>query len=189
MSTEGLHVTDFCERCVVHRPQSDAGHFLATFVAEHRFADDTRQNAPRLPATLFATWRSLIARRGVACFYALGSSSDRQSTYSVTWSPKGSGPFPVFAGALATVDLARDDCFGLILSGHYEPPFGKVGAAFDAIFGRRIVRTSAQAVLRSIAAQVENTCARDKTNGDKMSTPAVGTRLVDSSFEAHTVLR
>jgi hypothetical protein len=152
-------MADICERHVVRRSERDASHCLAAFVGQRRDRDGTVHIALRLPFRFFATRTSPIQRRVIATFYPIHSLGDEHSTYSVSWSAQGGGPFPEFAGALAVEKLPRDDCFGLILSGHYEPPMGKIGAMFDAILGNRIAHVSAQELLRSIAAHVENASA------------------------------
>jgi hypothetical protein len=149
-------MTDICERRVVRRPERDASHCLAALVAEHRARDGKVHIALRLPLRMFARWKSPIVRRVIATFYPLQSLGDEHPTYSVSWSARGGGPFPEFAGALAVEKLPCDDYFGLILSGHYEPPLGTMGALFDAILGHRIAHGLAQDLLRSIAAHLEN---------------------------------
>jgi hypothetical protein len=113
----------------------------------------------RLPVSMFADRRSLIERRVIATLFPLRSIDDPHPTYSVTWASKGGGPFPEFAGALAVEKSPSDDCFGLVVSGHYEPPYGVLAAMFDATLGRRIAHASARDLLRSIADYVENACA------------------------------
>ena len=152
-------MADICERHTVRRSERDASHRLAAFIRQLRDRDGTAHIALRLPLRMFATRKSPIQRRVIARFYPIHSLGDEHSTYSVSWSAEGGGPFPEFAGALAVEKLPRDDCFGLILSGHYEPPMGKIGAMFDAILGNRIAHVSAQELLRSIAAHVENASA------------------------------
>jgi hypothetical protein len=154
-------MSDISERLVVHCPDHEASRHLAAFVADHQTGDGTLQIALRLPIGIFADRRTLLERRVVATLYPLRSISDAHPTYSVTWSAKGGGPLPSFAGALAVEKVARDDCFGLMLSGHYEPPFGAVGAVFDAALGRRIAHASARDLLRSIADYVEKVCAHN----------------------------
>lgn len=149
------------ERLVVHCPDQEASRHLAAFIADHHVGDGRVRITLRLPVGMFADRRSLIERRVVATLYPLRSSSDRHPTYSVTWSPMGGGPFPEFSGALAVETSPTDDCFGLIVSGRYDPPFGAVGALFDATLGRRIAHASARDLLRSIADYVENACAHD----------------------------
>jgi hypothetical protein len=155
-------MSDISERLVVHCPDREASRHLAAFVAEHNVGDGTLRIALRLPNSMFADRRALIERRVVATLYPLRSISDPHPTYSVTWSPQGGGPFPEFSGALAVEKSALDECFGLLISGHYDPPFGSVGSLFDAALGRRIAHTSARDLLRSIADYVENACAHSE---------------------------
>jgi hypothetical protein len=157
-----MQMSDISERLVVHCPDREASRHLAAFIADHRVGDGTVRIALRLPISLFADRRTSIQRRVVATLYPLRSIEDPNPTYSVTWSPEGGGPFPGFAGALAVEKTPPDDCFGLVLSGHYEPPFGAAGALFDAALGRRIAHTSARDLLRSIADYVEYACAHNE---------------------------
>ncbi len=154
-------MSDISERIVVHCPDHEASRHLAAFVADHQIGDGTVRIALRLPVGLFADKRTLIERRVVATLFPLRSISDPLPTYSVTWAPQGGGPFPEFSGALAVEKSTTDDCFGLIVSGHYEPPFGAAGEIFDAALGRRIAHASARDLVRSIADYVENACAHN----------------------------
>jgi hypothetical protein len=156
-----IPMTDISERLVVHCPAKEASHHLSAFIAEHQLGDGTIRIGLRLPISLFANRRSLIERQVVATLYPLRAAHDPHPTYSVTWSPRGGGPFPDFAGALAVEKSAHNDFFGLLVSGHYEPPFGTVGALFDAALGRRIAQASARDLLRSIADYIENARAHE----------------------------
>jgi hypothetical protein len=155
-------MSDISERLVVHCPDREASQHLAAFIAAHQTGDGTVRIALRLPVGIFADRRTLIERRIIATLYPLRSITDQHPTYSVTWSSKGGGPFPQFAGALAVEKSANDDCFGLIVSGHYDPPLGAAGAIFDMTLGRRIAHASARDLLRSIADYVENACAHNE---------------------------
>jgi hypothetical protein len=148
-------MSDISERLVVHCPDREASRHLAAFIAGHRAADGTIRIALRLPNGLFADHRTLVERRIVATLYPLCTITDPHPTYSVSWSAKCGGPYPEFAGALAVEKSKAEDCFGLIVSGHYEPPFGVAGALFDAALGQRIAHASAHNLLRSIADYVE----------------------------------
>jgi hypothetical protein len=152
-------LTDISERRVVLCPEREAAHHLAAFVAAHRAGDGSLNIALRLPLKVFAAWKLPFERRGVASFYALQSIGDRHPTYSVTWASKDRGPYPEFAGALAVETSPYRDCFGLILSGHYQPPFGPVGALIDAGLGFHIAAGTARDLLRSIASYVEHAAA------------------------------
>jgi hypothetical protein len=152
-------MSDISERLVVHCPDQEASQHLAAFINEHQ-AGDGRVRVPlRLPTGVFRERRSLLERRVVATLYPLRTLSDPYPTYSVTWAPHSAAPIPEFAGALAVEKSPADECFGLLVSGHYELALGAVGAMLDAAMGRRIVHASARDLLRSIADYVERACA------------------------------
>ena len=153
-------MTDICERLVVHCPDHEASRYLAAFVADHRSEDGTVRITLRLPISASADRRPLTERPVVATLYPLESIGDLHPTYSVTWLPKGDGPSPEFAGALAVTTSPRADCFGLILSGHYQQ--GAAGTSRVDKRGRRIARVSAREVLRTIADHVEKARAHNE---------------------------
>jgi hypothetical protein len=179
-------MSDISERLVVHCPDREASQHLAAFIADHENHDGSVRVPLRLPINMFADRRSLIERRVIATLYPLRSISDAHPTYSVYWSPKGGGPFPEFSGALAVEKSERDDCFGLVVTGHYDPPLGAV----DLTLGRRIAHSSARDLLRSIADYVENACAhsaaaraghsRDRSDRDG----ALHQKYLEGSFRA-----
>lgn len=57
--------------------------------------------------------------------------------------------FPVFAGEL------RITATGLVLDGHYVPPFGALGLVIDAAILRLVARRTAQAFLARFAARFD----------------------------------
>jgi hypothetical protein len=152
-------MSDISERRVVLCPEREAAHHLAAFIAAHRDVDGSLSIALRLPIKLFAAWTLPFARRGVASIYSLQCAGDPHPTYSVTWSSKNGGPYPEFAGALAVETLPYRECFGLVLSGYYEPPFGSFGAFIDAGIGFRVAAGTARDLLCSIAGYVERAAA------------------------------
>ncbi len=154
-------MSDISQRLVVHCPDREASRHLTDFINTHRRADGRVRVALRLPIGLFHDRRALIERRVIATLEALRCVTDPNPTYSVTLSPEGNGPFPDFAGALAIDHSPSDDSFTLLVSGHYEPPFGLAGAMFDAALGKRIALCAARDLLRSIADYVENACAHN----------------------------
>jgi hypothetical protein len=153
-------MTEICERCVVACPEHRASHYLARFVANHRVGDGTVRFALRRPIIKFADRRSLTERPLVATL-SLQSMSDLDPTYSITWMPKGDGPSPEFVGTLAVEKCRRDDCFRLILRGHYQP-VSLADARLDDEAGRRTARVSAREVLRAIAGYVNDAYAHDE---------------------------
>lgn len=154
-------MVDISERLIVHCPDLDASRHLAAFIGEHESADGSIRVPLRLPIGLFADRKSLIERRVMATLHPLQSIADPHPTYSVTWSSQAGAMFPEFAGALAVEKAPSDDCFGLLVSGHYEPPLGLGGTMFDATQGKRIAHASARDLLRTIADFVENACAHN----------------------------
>ena len=67
----------------------------------------------------------------------------------VSWSPKDGGAYPDFTGTLSIADegvgWSRID-----LDGTYTPPFGVLGAAFDAAIGHRIAEATASELLAEL---------------------------------------
>ena len=68
------------------------------------------------------------------------------------WRPEGGGPYPAFKGTLTIRPLSGGT--ELELAGQYEPPFGAVGAAFDAVVGGRLARRTATALLAELAGEL-----------------------------------
>jgi hypothetical protein len=69
------------------------------------------------------------------------------------WEPAGGGPFPTFTGTLKMHPLGTQT--EIVLSGEYEPPFGVVGEAFDAVIGKRIAEATAQMLLDMLQLELE----------------------------------
>ena len=66
--------------------------------------------------------------------------------------------FPVMDGKLRITD-AGDGQIGLRLVGEYAPPFGAVGAAADAVAGRRVAAKSLRTFLAAVAQRLEASLA------------------------------
>ena len=66
--------------------------------------------------------------------------------------------FPVMDGELRITD-AGDGQIGLRLVGEYAPPFGAVGAAADAVAGRRVAAKSLRTFLAAVAQRLEASLA------------------------------
>jgi hypothetical protein len=146
---------------LVHCPYQEAAEYLGSFIAQHRAPDGSSRIGLRLPISTFAEPRTLAERRLSAALYPLHSSRDPQQVYSVTWSPTTRGAFPEFSAALAFEQPARDDCFGMFVSGSFELFSVPMDASLDAALFRRIANASARDLLRTIADYVENACAHD----------------------------
>jgi hypothetical protein len=155
-------MNDISQRLVVHCPDRQGLQHLAAFISEHRLGDGRVRIALRLPVGIFGDRRALIERRVIATLYPLRSVADPHPTFSVSWSPEGSGPFPDFTGALAIDRSTDDDAFTLVVCGHYEPPHRASGSPLDISLGKRIALASARDLLRSIADYVEKACAHSE---------------------------
>jgi len=75
---------------------------------------------------------------------------------AVCWEPEGGGPFPMFDGFLTVESEQPHESSRLSLDGQYEPPFGYVGKAIDAIAGREFARTT----MRNLLARLRDTIER-----------------------------
>lgn len=69
------------------------------------------------------------------------------------WRSHGLFPVPRFRG-LITV-RPNGAATEVRIDGHYVPPFGKIGSAFDALIGRRIARRTLERLMASIEAFIE----------------------------------
>jgi len=78
--------------------------------------------------------------------------------FDVAWAPKDGGPYPTFHGTLSVADEGPG-WSRLEIDGTYAPPFGPIGAVFDAAVGRRI----AQATLRELLAELRRTLTPAQT--------------------------
>ena len=80
--------------------------------------------------------------------------AEYEARFDVEWKPSSGGLYPSFSGELS-IENENYDSFWLVLEGTYEPPFGVIGSAFDAVVGRRIAGQSARELLARIAASME----------------------------------
>ncbi len=69
------------------------------------------------------------------------------------WEPVGGGPFPTFKGSLKMQPLGLKT--EIVLSGEYQPPFGALGEAFDAVIGKRISEATAKMLLETLQQELE----------------------------------
>ena len=72
----------------------------------------------------------------------------------VSWRPKNGGPYPDFDGTIALSDQ-DGTASKLTISGTYGPPGGVIGAAFDAVLGRRMASASIKALLDTLKTAIE----------------------------------
>jgi hypothetical protein len=82
--------------------------------------------------------------------------------WQVHWTPEGGGLYPDFDGEL-TVRSGEDYTSAILeLRGHYEPPGGLAGAAFDMVAGSQIAKATAAHLLAEIAGEMEQRYRRDE---------------------------
>lgn len=77
--------------------------------------------------------------------------------FRIEWSAAGGGPYPRFTGWLFLQRGADEATSLLELEGTYTPPFGPLGAIFDATIGKKIAEVTAAALLADIVSQIEAT--------------------------------
>jgi hypothetical protein len=93
------------------------------------------------------------ARHEVRMRYEISKGADGRDVIELTWDPDDRF-VPKFAGALSGEGL-EDGKSRLTLAGKYDAPFGPVGAAFDAILGRRVAAATAEAFLQDLKQFIE----------------------------------
>ena len=153
---------DISDRLLVRCSYAQAAHYITSFVAEHQNGDEYARVTLSLPIRLFAERRTLVERSLIATLCPLTSANDSHPTYSLTWSPSAGVTLPSFAGALAVERVAREQSFGLMVSGHYESQSCEADSNSNAALERRVAHGSARELLRFIAAHVERACAHDE---------------------------
>jgi hypothetical protein len=97
-----------------------------------------------------------LSRDVIAHFAPVNDDGFESQQTAVDWASDGGGPFPKFAGFIV---IESDEDYGtcsLVLDGAYAPPFGPVGAAFDAVLGRRIATVTARHLLRALRQKLED---------------------------------
>ena len=138
------------EHVYVACPSAQAKHHVAQFFRTHA-KDDVVRLTLRVP---LRERDGIALEREVVATISPAKAGPTIENLHVRWTPT-SGPFPTFDGTLRVREDERYESFVLELEGAYEPPFGLVGAAFDAVVGRRIASETAQTLLHDIAHSVE----------------------------------
>jgi hypothetical protein len=150
-------MTKLTERMLMDAPLAQAGARVSSFFRLHTQRGEEAAQLPlRFSLDIPGLSKPLaLSKTVVATFVQVHHPSDMEPRYHVTWTPKDGGPFPSFDGELF-VDGDQDyDRFWLILEGHYAPPGGLVGEAFDAIAGHAIASATARDLLERIRDGVE----------------------------------
>ena len=94
------------------------------------------------------------ARHDVRMHYEILAGADGHSVINLTWDPDDRF-VPKFAGTLSGESF-QDGKSRLTLAGKYDPPFGPVGAVFDAVLGHRIAAATADAFLQDVKQFIES---------------------------------
>lgn len=87
----------------------------------------------------------------------LGTSTERAdgaTLVPIHWRDANSHNFPEFKGCIEIQPMAKDES-QLAIIGEYHPPFGPLGAAFDAAIGRRIAEVSVEQLLERLRSALE----------------------------------
>jgi hypothetical protein len=167
-SAKGVAVnTQIRELTYVACPSAQAKHHLAEFFREHS-VDGAVRLMLRVPP---AKAEGVTLEREVEATLTPAVFADAIEAFVVHWTPV-AGPYPTFDGTLRAREDERYESFILELEGSYEPPFGLVGAAFDAIVGRHLAQATARALLDDIAQSVEDQfrrCEEDKARKRHLS--------------------
>jgi hypothetical protein len=96
-----------------------------------------------------------IVERVQARFGPLIDTPVHAHTASIEWWPGEGRPFPSFHGTLA-IEAAEDyDSCRLTVKGVYQPPLGKLGAAFDSVVGKRIAQVTLKTLLDHVRGALE----------------------------------
>ncbi len=146
-------MTSIRDSILVASPPSVALSGLERYIA-------TKQNVLSLMVPLKSL--GLPSELGLSQSVRISFSSERRSPLStgrgnegmsLEWAPEGGGPFPTFHGTL--ILRPHSGQTELELKGGYTPPFGEIGAAFDAVVGNKIARATIQILLDNLKAALE----------------------------------
>jgi hypothetical protein len=140
-------MTTITERALIHAPLPAAPGLLAGFFAAHP--------APTGTGSRLIFHAGNIETPAIVLVAPAHLPGEMTPRYTVHWEADGHAGFPVFQGVL-TVEADEDyDAFWLRLAGWYTPPAGIIGAAFDAVVGKRLASETAHNLLAEIREAVE----------------------------------
>ena len=139
------HASSYLDQ-YIHDVVSDGGGHIVLSVAipVERFGVDKRIELSRMVSVRFSPVEG-------------GESTTRLT--GIWWEPDQGGPYPQFSGTIGLAANEHPDRCNLVLEGEYDPPFGIVGDAFDAIIGKHIARTTVRNLLDEIAIIMETSYA------------------------------
>ena len=153
-------MTTLYQRLFLRCPYRRAQHYLEEALAT---ASTTRES-DTIRLTVPLTLDLAALQKDVTVTYGFGHDAMHfDQPWKIHWTPAGGGPFPNFDGELTVrADEDYDRCI-LELRGDYQPPFGAVGEAFDALVGSRIASMTARELLRGIGLRMEEQYLLEET--------------------------
>lgn len=144
------------ERTLVHCSVNQAARHLARYFKARGNSDgDVARLSLRAEVPVPGSKGMALERTAIATLVPRHAPGEMMPHYAVTWAPERAGPYPTFTGDLAIESGDDYTSFYLSLKGHYEPPLGAVGVAFDAVVGHRIAESTARNLLSTIADSIE----------------------------------
>lgn len=132
-----------------------------------RYLYEALQGAPEppLPSLLQLTAEIPLTHielaKDVQVEYTQRDGATADDPWRVHWQPEPGGVYPAFEGELCVRPQEEGDAAILELQGHYRPPLGAVGRAFDAVLGRKIAMETARKLLDGIAHEMQTRCERE----------------------------
>lgn len=143
-----------------------------TRIRAHRYVDcpfsaalELAEQAASRRTGLFLTFSPPIGER---VHFVAASTNDETDTARkhdallIAWRPKRRRLFPDFRGVLTVRPNGRG--VSLRLAGEYEPPFGRLGDAFDTIAGRAIAKRTMDHFLHDLADDIERAYKVERTH-------------------------
>ncbi len=148
-------MTTLLQRYYLHCPYGRARLHLNDVLRELATTGERQIMRLRVPIDLDGSGTSGLQKDVVVQYGEGVDPLHFDQPWTVQWTPHGGGAYPDFEGTLTVrADEDYNSCI-LELQGHYEPPFGMVGAAFDAVLGSRIASATAREFLRRIGRDIE----------------------------------
>jgi len=148
-------VSDINESVIVDCPPERAqAYLLEHFKAS---ADSRGQAMLQLTSTVGPEAGShvTIKRDATATFAPASGAGGLEYQVLIDWAPTTKEPLPKFSGVFR---VQWEEDYGqcrLVLEGHYDPPLGVVGKAFDAVVGHRIARDTVTTMLEQLRLDIE----------------------------------
>ncbi len=150
-------MSELIEKTTIACPLAQAAKQVDRFFAAYADADGNANVPLRLP--LHVPGRSapiVFEQLVVATVVASREPGLLAPQYRLTWTPaEGKDSYPAFEGEMR-VDGEDYESFELAIHGHYTPPHGWAGAAFDFVAGHFIASATAKDLLERIRSDVES---------------------------------